>query len=61
VGNEELDVAEAPQVTNRCTAEVADERDVWNKDRGDEDEDERGCPGRDFVGTDAGTVLGFFI
>lgn len=52
--NEELDVAGGPEVAKAGAAEMAEETDVGDDEAGYEDEDERGRPGGDFVGTDAG-------
>jgi hypothetical protein len=49
----ELDISETPEVPNCGAAKVANERDARDEDRGEEEENEWGGPGGDFVGADA--------
>jgi hypothetical protein len=53
VGNEELDVSCCPQVAETCAAEMPNEADIRDDETGDDDEDEGGCPGGNFVGSNA--------
>jgi hypothetical protein len=53
VGNEELDIARSPQISNSGTAQMSNKRHIGDYKRGYEDEDERCSPGRDFVWPDA--------
>lgn len=57
VRDQELDVARRPEVADAGAAEVANEADVGDEEAGEKDEDERGGPGRNFVGADAGEGL----
>ena len=55
--DEELYVAGCPDITDRGTAEVAEEGHVGDNERGQQDKDEGSCPSRDLVRTDAVCVL----
>lgn len=51
---EKLDPSSCPKVPESCTAEMADQTDVWDEDAGEDDEDKWGGPGGNLVGSDTG-------